>query len=320
MTTGIAEKKVKLGNTGLMVTPICFGMSPLSNMPHVYGYGVTDDEVSAAIKAMFASPINFMDTSRGYGRGRSETDIGNVLKEIGGLPEGYVLATKLDKDFDTAAFDAAAMRRSLEASLKALGLDRIQIMHLHDPEYAPVPSDVTKKDGAIAELFKMKEEGIVGAVGLAAGTVDVMMPMLRNWDFDVMLTHNRFTLVNRNAEEMIDLAISRGTAVLNAAPYGSGVLAKGTANFARYAYKDAPESVLGPIREIEAICARYNVPTGAAALQFSMRDPRITSTVVGMTKPERIQQTLEWADLSIPQAAWDELLALPFSRANPQAG
>ncbi len=270
------------------------------------------------LKAMFDSPINFMDTSRGYGRGKSERDIGNALREIGGLPKGYVLATKLDRDFETGAFDAAAMRRSLEDSLKALGVDRIQLMHLHDPEYAPVPSDVTKPDGAIAELFKMKEEGIVGSVGLAAGKVDVMMPMLRDWDFDVMLTHNRFTLINRNAEEMIDFCVKKGIAVLNAAPYGSGVLAKGTANFARYAYRDAPEAVLEPIRKIEAICARYDIPTGAAALQFSLRDPRITSTVIGMTKPERIQQTIEWASLPIPQAAWDELLALPFSRANPQ--
>ena len=126
----------------------------------------------------------------------------------------------------------------------------------------------------------MKEEGFAGAVGLAAGDVDVMMPLLRDWDFDVLLTHNRFTLINRNASPMIDFAISKGMAVLNAAPYGGGVLAKGTGTVTRYAYRDAPEDVLAPVRQIEAICARHGIPVGAAALQFSMRDPRISATVV----------------------------------------
>ena len=85
-------------------------------------------------------------------------------------------------------------------------------------------------NGALNELFRMKEEGLVQAVGLAAGRVDIMMPMMKDWDFDAIITHNRFTLVNRNAEEMMDLAVSRGMAVLNAAPYASGVLAKGSAH------------------------------------------------------------------------------------------
>lgn len=312
-------ERVKLGRTDLQVTRICFGTSPLADMPHVYGYGVDEDQSTTTLKAMFGSPVNFMDTSRGYGRGRSERDIGNVLKAIGGLPDGYVLATKLDREYDNGnKFDAAAMRKSLEESLEALGLDRIQLLHIHDVEYAGVPDDVTKTGGAIDELFKMKAEGIVGAVGLAAGAVDVMMPMLRDWDFDAMLTHNRYTLINRNANAMIDLCVERGTAVLNAAPYGSGILAKGASNFARYAYRDAPESVLGPVRKIEEICARHGVPMGAAALQFSMRDPRITSTVIGITKVERIAQTIEWANWDIPQAVWDELLALPYATNDPQ--
>jgi len=312
-------ERVKLGRTDLDVTRICFGTSPLADMPQVYGYGVDEDQSTKTLKAMFESPVNFMDTSRGYGRGRSERDIGNVLNAIGGLPKGYVLATKLDREYDNDnKFDASSMRKSLEESLEALGLDYIQLMHIHDVEYASVPDDVTRTGGAIDELFKMKEEGIVGAVGLAAGAVDVMMPMLRDWDFDAMLTHNRFTLINRSADPMIDLCVSRGTAVLNAAPYGSGILAKGASNFARYAYRDAPESVLGPVRKIEEICARHNVPMGAAALQFSMRDPRVTSTVIGITKIERIEQTIAWANWDIPQAAWDELLALPFATNDPQ--
>ena len=192
-------------------------------------------------------------------------------------------------------------------------------MNLHDPEYATDLKDVTKPGGALAELFKLKEEGLVDAVGLAAGRAEVMMPLIRDWDFDAIITHNRFTLVNRNAEEMMDLCISKGIAVLNAAPYASGVLAQGSANTRRYAYQEASEEVLTPVRQIEAICARYNVPTGAAALQFSLRDKRVTSTIVGVSKPKRIAQTFEWANWPIPDAAWEELMALPYATEDPEA-
>ena len=145
----------------------------------------------------------------------------------------------------------------------------------------------------------MKEEGIVDAVGLAAGNVDVMTPLLRDWDFDALITHNRFTLANRNAEPMIDFAVGKGIAVLNAAPYAGGVLAKGSAAQARYVYQQATAAMLDPIRRIEAVCARHAIPTGAAALQFSLRDPRVTATICGVTRRERVQQTLDWANWPI---------------------
>ena len=185
-------------------------------------------------------------------------------------------------------FDAAQARRSVEESLKALGLDRIHLLHLHDPEHARSLSEITGPNGAIRELLRIKEEGLADAVGLAAGRVDVMMPMLRDFDFDAIITHNRFTLTNRNAEPMIDFARSKGMAILNAAPYAGGVLAKGSGSFKRYVYQEASDAVLDPVRRIEAICARHDVPVGAAALQFSMRDARINSTICGVSRPERV--------------------------------
>jgi D-threo-aldose 1-dehydrogenase len=307
---------VPLGRTGLSITNVIFGSGGLANAD---GGEADRERQRATVRAIFDSPVNVLDTSRIYGKGRSEERIGEVIAERGGLPAGFVLATKLDRDPDTGRFDAAAARRSLEESLAALNLDRFHILHLHDPEFVSDLTQVTGRDGAIAELFKMKEEGFADAVGLAAGAVDVMMPMLRDWDFDVMLTHNRFTLVNRNADEMIDLAVSRGMAVLNAAPYGGGVFAKGTGTTTKYAYREASEKTLGPVRQIEAICARHGIPPGAAAVQFSMRDPRITATVCGVSRPERVQQTVGWANWPIPEAVWDELTAVPYSTRNPQA-
>jgi D-threo-aldose 1-dehydrogenase len=307
-----------IGRTGLRVPKIAFGTSGLGNMPDTYGYAVDEERAKATIRAILDGPAKFIDTSRNYGFGRSEDRVGAVIRELGGLPKGAIVATKLDRD-EKNRFGAAEMRRSLETSLKALGLDRVHILHLHDPEYAASPADVTGPKGGLAELFKMKEEGLAQAVGLAAGRVDIMMPLLKDWDFDALVTHNRFTLANRNAESMIDFAVKKGIAVFNAAPYASGVLAKGSVAYPRYAYQEASAAVLDPIRRIEAVCAKHNVPLGAAALQFSMRDKRIAATICGVTKPERVAETLQWAAYPIPDAVFAELASLPFSTDDPEA-
>jgi D-threo-aldose 1-dehydrogenase len=303
-----------------MVPRLCFGTSGLGSMPDTYGYAVDEERAKATIHAVLDGPAPFIDTSRNYGFGRAEQRVGMVIRERGGLPVDAIISTKLDRDAENNnRFDAARARRSLEESLKMLNLDRVHILHLHDPEHASDLKEVTGPKGAIAELFRMKEEGLCDAAGLAAGRVEIMMPMLRDWDFDVLITHNRFTLANRNAEAMMNLAQERGTAVLNAAPYAGGVLAKGSDSYKYYAYTPASPEMLDPIRRIEAVCARHGIPPGAAALQFSMRDPRIASTICGVTRPERVTETLEWAAWRIPNEAWDELLALPFSLDDPEA-
>lgn len=311
--------KVKLGASQLIVPEVIFGTSALGDMPETYGFSTDAERAKATIHAIFDGPANFLDTSRNYGSGRSEQRIGEVIRERGGLPDGFGISTKLDRDIETGKFDAARARRSLEESLETLGVDRFQILHLHDPEYAASLSEVTGPNGAIRELIRMKEEGLATAIGLAAGDVEIMMPILRDWDFDVIITHNRFTLANRNAEEMIDFCAAKGMAVLNAAPYAGGVFAKGPSNYQRYVYQEAATESLDMVRSVEAICVRNGIPTGAAALQFSMRDERVTSTICGVSRPERIDQTLEWAEWPIDADVWEELLALPFALEDPEA-
>jgi D-threo-aldose 1-dehydrogenase len=315
----LPPNRVPLGNSGLSVSPICFGSSGLGDMPETYGYEVSAKRAFETIHAIFDSPINFLDTSRNYGTGRSEERIGHVIRERGGLPKGFVISTKLDRDFQTNSFDASRARRSLEESLKALGIDQIDLLHLHDPEHSVSLADIAAKGGAIEELFKMKDEGLAKAVGLAAGRVDLMMPILKDYDFDALITHNRFTPVNHNAVEMMDFAKGKGIAVLNAAPYAGGILAKGSATYQRYAYQEATEAMLSPVRTVEAICARHGVATGPVALQYSMRDPRVTATICGVTKPERVQETLEWASTPIPDAVWQELATMDVPRDDPEA-
>ncbi len=309
----------RIGQTQVTVPNISYGATALASMPDTYGYAVTEERGLETIRAVLAQPDGFIDTSRNYGLGKSEAMIGRVVRELGGWPKGRILSTKLDRDMETRHFDASRARQSIEESLAALGVDHVQILHLHDPEYAFDLSEVTRPGGALSQLMRMKEEGLADAVGLAAGRVDIMMPILRDWDFDVIITHSRYTLVNRNAEPLIELARARGMSVFNAAPYASGTLAKGAANHKRYVYQEATEQMLDPIRQVEAVCARHKIPLGAAALQFSLRDPRIASTICGVSRPERITETQAWADWPISAEAWTDLLALPFSMDDPEA-
>ena len=151
------------------------------------------------------------------------------------------------------------------------------------------------------------------------GKIDIMFPMLKNWDFDVLINHNRFTLLNREANEMYDYAHNKNIAIINAAPYAGGVLAKGPDNFKKITYQNVSEEKLEPARKIEKICKNYNIDIGAAALQFSIKDKRITSTLCGVTSVQSIEKNLEWASIEIPQECWDEILKLPFSSKDPES-
>ena len=311
--------RTTVAQTTLDIPAICFGTSALGDMPDTYGYAVDEVRARATLNAIFDNEIGFIDTSRNYGSGRSEARIGATIRERGGLPKDFIISSKLDRNMENNLFDGDRAKASLDESLKALGVSSIPLLHLHDPEYASSLSDVTKKGGALDVLFRMKEQGLAQAVGLAAGRIDVMMRLLRDYPFDAIISHNRFTLLNRNGTEMFEFAKSRGIAVINAAPYASGILAKGATVQPLFAYQTADNTVVSRAKAIEAQCAKHGVPTGAAALQFSMRSPLIASTICGVSTPERVQQTIDWANYTIPDALWKDLAALPFDMDDPEA-
>ncbi len=310
--------RTTVAQTTLDIPAICFGTSALGDMPDTYGYAVDEARARATLNAIFDNEIGFIDTSRNYGSGRSEARIGATIRERGGLPKDFIISSKLDRNMENNLFDGDRAKASLDESLKALGVSSIPLLHLHDPEYASSLSDVTKKGGALDVLFRMKEQGLAQAVGLAAGRIDVMMRLLRDYPFDAIISHNRFTLLNRNGTEMFEFAKSRGIAVINAAPYASGILAKGATVQPLFAYQTADDTVVSRAKAIEAQCAKHGVPTGAAALQFSMRSPLIASTICGVSTPERVQQTIDWANYTIPDALWKDLAALPFDMDDPE--
>ena len=303
----------------IKVSEICFGTSALGNMPDTYGCEVNPSIAEETILAILNGPSNFIDTSRNYGMGRSEKLIGNVFKSLGGKPNNIILATKIDRDTATNILDRDATLKSFEQSIKALETEKIDILHLHDPEHCKDLNDITCKGGALDTLFQLKDEGSVTLVGLAMGKVEMMYDLIQEWPFDVMINHNRFTLLNRQADKLFNLAKKKGIKIFNAAPFCGGILAKGTKETNRLVYQEVSEKKLKPVFDLEKICLKYNIPLGAAALQFSMKDPRISSTIVGITKKSRIDQIVEWSNFEISEDAWTEILSLPFSINDPEA-
>jgi D-threo-aldose 1-dehydrogenase len=278
-------------------------------MPETFAYGVPEERALATVRAFFAGPFNFLDTAASYGDGESERRIGIVLREMGGLPRGFVLATKADRDLQTGTFTGAQMRRSVERSLRLLGMEQLQLVYLHDPEHISFEAAM-KPGGPVEVLRQCKDEGLIAHLGVAGGPIDMMMRYVETGLFEAAISHNRYTLLNREAEPLWELCERLGVAAVNAAPYGSGLLAKGPRAYPRYMYGEAPPDLLHRAGQMEEACKRYGVPLAAAALQFSLRDARIVSTVVGITRPERLAETLSLAQQAVPDELWSELDAI----------
>ena len=295
-----------LGETGLVVSAVGAGAGPLGNLPQKVGREVGADEGVATVRRILAGPMTFLDTSNNYGAGDSERRIGIALAEAGGLPEGFVLATKVDRDADNS-FGADRVRRSLEESLQRLALDRIQLLFLHDPELAVTFDEAMARQGPVAELVRLKEEGLAGVIGVAGGDIGLMRQFVETGAFDVLLTHSRYSLVDRSADETITTARERGVAVVNAAVLGGSILAVGTSQSSRYGYREASPDTLVAIEAIEGVCAAHEVPLAAVAIQFSLRDERISSTLVGFSRPERVDETVRLAEWPIPDELWTEV-------------
>lgn len=297
------------GRTGLTVTPVCIGTSPLASMPGLYGYEVGAERAEATVEAVLDGPFTFLDTSNNYGGGSAEERIGAVIRRRG-LPPGFVLATKVDADPGTGDFSGDRVRRSVEESLARLGLDRVPVLYLHDPEFHLTFETATAPGGAVEALVRLREEGVAGHLGVAGGRLELMRRFVATDVFEAVISHNRWTLVDRSADALIEDCTARGAAFVNGAPYGGGMLARGPRVQPRYAYRETAEEVRDAVRAMQVACDRHQVPLAAAALQFSLRDPRVTSTIVGVSAPARVAATVDLATRPVPDELWAQLEGL----------
>jgi D-threo-aldose 1-dehydrogenase len=250
--------------------------------------------------------MSVVDTSNNYGEGFSELLIGDALRAVGGVPEGIVIATKLDRDPSTNAFSAERMTRSLEESLDRLGMASLPLLYLHDPESISVDYALSD-DGPVRALERFRAAGLADRIGISGGPAPMLEAYVSTGLFDALITHNRYTLVDRSSDALLDLAAQHGTAVFNAAPYGSAPLARWPAPVTEYAYRPAHPDVSTAIGAMGEACAAHDIPLAAAALQFSLREPRISSTVVGINTIAQLEATLANVAIDIPSELWLEL-------------
>jgi D-threo-aldose 1-dehydrogenase len=174
------EERRALGSTGLRVSPLCVGGAEFGNLVATLGYEVPEARSLETLRAVFQGPLNFLDTAAGYGDGESERRIGLALRERGGPPAGFVLATKVDRDPESGDFSADQVRRSVERSLRLLGLDRLQLVYLHDPEFARQSfAEINASGGPVDALHRLKKDGVVEHVGIASGPTDLLVTMSR---------------------------------------------------------------------------------------------------------------------------------------------
>lgn len=170
---------------------------------------------------------------------------------------------------------------------------------------------MTAPGGAVDALMALKESGSIGSIGLAGGHVPTTARYLELGVFDVLLVHNRWTLVDHSAGQLIEQAVERGVAVVNAAVYGGGILARqqDDGNHS-YGYRPARPETLDPVGAMRKVCARYGTDLATAALQYSLRDDRVVSTIVGISKRERLDRVVGSAAARLPDDFWDEIAGL----------
>jgi D-threo-aldose 1-dehydrogenase len=271
--------------------------------------GSAEDESAISVAtAMLTGPFARIDTSNAYAGGRSEAVLGAALRRLAtGDPAAVI--TKVDADPLTGKLDRDRALRSFEESLGRLGVDRVGLLHLHDPHTITL-GEAESPDGVIAGLLELRSQGLVDAIGIAAGPVPLVRDYLRTEAFDAVLTHNRFTLVDRTAETLISEAKGHGMSVFNAAPFGSGILAGGTQRESKYAYRPASADVIARVKQLESLCRLHDVPLAAVALHFSIRSPLVDSTVVGVRSLKRLKELELLAATTVPAELWDELDAL----------
>lgn len=291
----------------LPLEPITVGMSGLGKRPGA--------DLGLAT-AVLTSSFHQVDTSNNYAGGESERLIGAAIRELGGLPEDRFVFSKGDQDPVTGAFSGDRMRRSFEESTERLGLETLPLYQLHDP-YTLTVSEAMAPGGPVDVLLRLKEQGRIGAIGIAAGRTALVEEYVATDAFDVVLTHNRYTVVNRAAERILELATERGMTVFNAAPFGAGILAGDNFRGRTYGYSEPSPEFLAHVDRFRTLCAEWGVEPAAAALHFSLREPRIHTTVVGINSVERLAELEKHQHAVIDVEFWGALDALGTPPAPP---
>ncbi|MEV4119741.1 aldo/keto reductase [Micromonospora sp. NPDC049645] len=295
----------------------------------------TDEEFASAVDAAWEAGVRYFDSAPHYGLGLSERRLGAALRHR--PRDEYVVSTKVgrllvpspenahlrDSDgFDVPAthrrvwdFSRDGVLRSIEASLGRTGLDRIDVVYLHDPD------DHWEQAAheAVPALIELRDQGVVGAIGAGMNQSAMLARFVRETDVDVMMCAGRYTLLEQGAvADLLPAAESRGVGVVIAGVYNSGLLSRDRPPAdAVYNYQQAPAELIERARRIAAVCETYGVTLPQAALAFVRRQPAVVSTVVGVRTEEQVVETLRRSGVVVPEELWDELAAAGLLAAPP---
>jgi len=319
--------KVKFGRTNLEVTPFAFGAAPIGNFSRPIDEAASDDMVQLA----WGAGVRYYDTAPMYGHGLSELRCGHSLRWKD--RDDFVLSTKVGRllkpkkrsEIEFSPWNNAAANemvfdytydgamRSFEDSLQRLALERIDICFIHDIDRftrGDAQPEVFKAamDGTWKALSKLKEEGVLGAIGVGVNEWEVCYDALQQHDFDCFLLAGRYTLLEQESlDKFLPLCEERGAAVVIGGGFNSGILATGAVEGAKYNYVPAPFEILDRVSRIEKVCKEYDVPLPAAAMQFVVAHPAIPSFIAGTRTVDQLQKNLDWFSHHIPGEFWAEL-------------
>jgi D-threo-aldose 1-dehydrogenase len=302
------------------LTELSLGCSQLGNLDHA----IDDDTARATVDAAWDEGVRYFDTAPHYGLGLSERRLGAALAT---RPRAdYVLSTKVGRLLDplaavrgqdTEGFAVAAthrrvwdfsrdgIRRSVEESLQRLGLDRVDIAYLHDPD----EHLEQVLAGGYPALEELRDEGVVAAIGAGMNQAPMLAELARNTDVDLVMLAGRYTLLEQGAlDDLLPVCERRGIGVVAAAVFNSGVLAhRDPPEDATYDYARAPADVLDRARRIADTCERHGTTLPEAAIAFPLGHPAVVSVCVGARSPDQVRRNARLLAAEIPQDLWDEL-------------
>jgi D-threo-aldose 1-dehydrogenase len=307
-------ERVPLGRTSLTVTRLGLGCASLGNLYHA----MDDAQAQATADVAWAAGLRLFDTAPLYGHGLSERRIGVALRV---RPRGeYVIATKVgrrlvpgrdpatifaDAPALTSVFDFSydAVLRGVEESLTRLGVSRVDVLHVHDPD----AHEIEATHGAFRALARLREERVIGAIGAGMNQSAMLTRFVEQGLVDCVLLAGRYTLLDQSAlADLLPTAEAAGVAVVLGGVFNSGLLADPRPG-ARYDYATPRAEVLVRAQALAALCERHGVPLGAAALQFGAKHPAVASVLVGARSPAEVEQALRWFALPIPPELWPAL-------------
>ena len=318
-----------LGRSGLPVSTLGFGGAPLGDL-----YARLDEaQAVATVEAAIAGGVTLIDTSPLYGHGLSEHRIGAALRRAG--RDGLVLSTKIGRVAEPFAgrgdgsgylgglphgmrFDYSydGAMRSLEQSALRLGVDRIDIVLIHDVDVWTHGAEMIEQrfseamNGAYRALESLRASGAVRAIGVGVNEADICERFARAGDFDTMLLAGRYSLLEQPAlASFMPLALEKGIGLMLGGVFNSGILATGPVAGAKYNYNPAPPEILARVGRIEIVCARHGVPLRRAALHFPLGPPAVASLVMGAVSPAEIADQITELSQPVPAALWAELKA-----------